>query len=131
MKKNNELIIYPCATKKSFTLDLPYSELFRQFSHAINQDQSVLFCIGYSFNDEHVNDIIKQALSIPSFTLVIVNYDQNEQINIFKNLEDKRVITLNEKFTYFVEKIMPDLYDEEVDAVNETVQKLYSNKNCK
>ena len=131
VEKNNELIIYPCATKKSFTLDLPYSELFRQFSHAINQDQSVLFCIGYSFNDEHVNDIIKQALSIPSFTLVIVNYDQNEQINIFKNLEDKRVITLNEKFTYFVEKIMPDLYDEEVDAVNETVQKLYSNKNCR
>jgi hypothetical protein len=46
---DNELMIYPCVSKKSFTLDLPYSELFRQFSQAINQPQSVLFCIGYSF----------------------------------------------------------------------------------
>ncbi len=72
--ENNEIMIYPCATKKSFTLDLPYSELFRQFAQAINQPQSVLFCIGYSFYDEHINDIIRQALSIPSFTLIIANY---------------------------------------------------------
>jgi hypothetical protein len=45
----NEIMIYPCASKKSFTLDLPYSELFRQFAQAINQPQSVLFCVGYSF----------------------------------------------------------------------------------
>ncbi len=31
-KINKELLIYPCSTKKTFTLDLPYSELFRQFS---------------------------------------------------------------------------------------------------
>jgi len=66
-EENKEIMIYPCVSKKSFTLDLPYSELFRQFSQTINQPQSVLFCVGYSFYDEHINDIIKQALTIPSF----------------------------------------------------------------
>ena len=77
----NELMVYPCVSKKSFALDLPYSELFRQLSQAINQPQSVLFCVGYSFYDEHINDIIKQALSIPSFTLIIANYSQTKDAN--------------------------------------------------
>ncbi len=72
--ENHQLMVYPCVNKKTYTLDLPYSELFRQFAQAITQPQSVLVCLGYSFNDEHVNDIIKQALSIPSFTLIIANY---------------------------------------------------------
>jgi hypothetical protein len=74
VEDDNELMIYSCVSQKSFTLDLPYSELFRQFSQSINQPQSVLFCIGYSFYDEHINDIIKQALTIPSFTLIIANF---------------------------------------------------------
>ena len=37
------LMIYPTAVKKSYTLDLPYSELFRHFAYCISQPQSVLF----------------------------------------------------------------------------------------
>ena len=73
-----QLMIYPCVSKKTFTLDLPYSELFRQFAHAINKPQSVLICLGYSFYDEHINDLIFQALSNPSFTLIIANYTPKE-----------------------------------------------------
>jgi len=99
--EKNQIMIYPCASKKSFTLDLPYSELFRQFAQAINQPQSVLFCVGYSFYDEHINDIIKQALSIPSFTLIIANYspsiDSQSPIENFKSLNDSRIIILDQK----------------------------------
>ena len=137
---NKELMIYPCVSKKSFTLDLPYSELFRQFSQAINQPQSVLFCIGYSFNDEHINDIIKQALSIPSFTLIVANYlppnnNETQEKNLLdelRNLDDKRIIILPEQdlgistFTGFVTNILPDLYEEEEkEIIAETMQKLY------
>ena len=128
-----QLMIYPCVSKKTFTLDLPYSELFRQFSQAINQPQSVLFCLGYSFYDEHVNDIIYQALSIPSFTLVIANYKSNTEIEKLKSLNDKRIIILDcedEKqstFTGFVQNIMPDLYEEEEqEIILNTMKKLYS-----
>jgi len=134
--EDKELMIYPCVSKKSFTLDLPYSELFRQFSQAINQPQSVLFCVGYSFYDEHINDIIKQALTIPSFTLIIANYSQkidvNSPIEELKALKDKRIIILDETdanqstFIGFVDSIMPDLYEEEEnEVIANTKQKIY------
>lgn len=138
--EDNEIMIYPCVSKKSFTLDLPYSELFRQFSQAINQPQSVLVCVGYSFYDEHINDIIKQALSIPSFTLIIANFsptiDTESEIEKLKALEDKRIIVLDQldgeqsTFVSFVDKVMPDLYEEdELVYVAETLGKLYPPKN--
>lgn len=135
--ENKEIMIYPCVSKKSFTLDLPYSELFRQFSQAINQPQSVLICIGYSFYDEHINDIIKQALSIPSFTLIIANFspEDNPKIKELRSLNDKRIIILEESsaeistFVGFVENIMPDLYEEEENEfIAETMNKLYPSK---
>jgi hypothetical protein len=137
--EDREIMIYPCVSKKSFTLDLPYSELFRQFSQAINKPQSVLFCIGYSFYDDHINDIIKQALSIPSFTLIIANYsptvDSESEIEKLRVLGDKRIIILEQEnadistFVGFVENIMPDLYEEEeIESIAETMSKLYPNR---
>ena len=129
---DKQIMIYPCVSKKTFTLDLPYSELFRQFAQAITQPQSVLFCIGYSFFDEHINDIIYQALSIPSFTLVIANYQINEEIQKLKDLNDPRIIVLDpddseqSTFVGFVKNVMPDLYEEnEQLIVSETMNKLY------
>jgi hypothetical protein len=136
---DNELMVYPCVSKKSFTLDLPYSELFRQFSQTINQPQSVLFCIGYSFYDEHINDIIKQALSIPSFTLIIANFspikDSNSPIEELRKLNDKRIIIIDEMdinqsaFIGFINNVMPDLYEEEEnEVIANTLEKIYTNK---
>jgi hypothetical protein len=106
--------------------------LFRQFAKAITQPQSVLFCIGYSFFDEHINDIIYQALSIPSFTLVIANFKINEEIQKLKDLNDPRIIVLDpddseqSTFVGFVKNVMPDLYEEnEQLIVSETMNKLY------
>lgn len=134
---DKQIMIYPCVSKKTFTLDLPYSELFRQFSQAITQPQSVLFCIGYSFFDEHINDIIYQALSIPSFTLIIANFDKdnfkdNKPLQQLRELNDPRIIILNptdseqSTFVGFVKNVMPDLYEEnEQLIVSETMNKLY------
>lgn len=140
---DKQIMIYPCVSKKTFTLDLPYSELFRQFAQAITQPQSVLFCIGYSFFDEHINDIIYQALSIPSFTLIIANFDKedfkdNEPLQQLRELNDPRIIILNptdlEQATFvgFVKNVMPDLYEEnEQIIVSETMNKLYPSQETK
>lgn len=113
-----DLMIYPSAVKKSYTLDLPYSELIRQFSSAISQPQSVLFAIGYSFCDEHFNDIIYQALSNPSFTLIIVNFQKSEksaEIKRLRDLKDPRIIILEGNdlgdFLTFSTELMPCFSD--------------------
>lgn len=130
-----DLIIYPTALKKGYTLDFPYSELFRQFAATITQPQSVLFCIGYSFFDEHINDIIFQALSIPSFTLIIIDFKgtDNDSIKKLYELDDPRIIILEGPylgdFKTFSKRIMPNFHEiESREKVTATLQKLYSEK---
>ena len=72
--KFDSLMIYPIQTKKSYSLDLPYSELFRNFSKCLTETQNTLVIIGYSFLDEHINDIIRIGLYNPNLTLVVHTY---------------------------------------------------------
>lgn len=67
-----DVMIYPSPLKVSEMNGYPYSEMFRHFSSSIHQPQSVLLTIGYGFQDDHINRLIYQALSIPSFVLIIV-----------------------------------------------------------
>lgn len=133
LDKKGEIIIYPSAVKKSYTLDLPYSELFRQFSSAIRQSQSVLVTVGYSFGDDHFNDIIYQALSNPSFTLIIVDFTGtgHDYIKRMKDLNDPRIIILQGAFfgdfLTFSDTLMPNfIEDESNERVAETLNGLFN-----
>lgn len=115
---DRRLLIYPTPAKYGETLGMPYSELFRRFAAALVRPQSVLFTIGYGFGDEHVNAIIRQALAVPSFTLVVVDpKPQSEFVRILKGEKDQRVWIAEGdlgKFTGFVDQILPDLRDEDI-----------------
>lgn len=135
LKKKGEIIIYPSAVKKSYTLDLPYSELFRQFASTITQSQSVLVTIGYSFVDEHFNDIIYQALSNPTFTLIVVDFQgtRNEYINDLKDINDPRIIILEGEyfgdFLTFSDTLMPNFNSvDNNEKVANTLNELLSTK---
>lgn len=116
----NEAIIYPVQTKKTHTLDLPYSEMFRQFNEYLGKKNSTLLIIGYSFLDEHVNDIINNALSNPYFNIVIFAYSSLEQIENNKSSElykfyekakkDKRISIFPGKILGNFETIVNDLF---------------------
>lgn len=134
-----KLMIYPTTEKKTHTLDFPYSELFRQFSNVISQPQSVLITFGYSFRDEHINDIIHQALAIPSFTLVIIDYygtdetNGSDEIKRLKNLNDPRIIILEGEqlgdLSYFTQHILPDIIEsKEEEKIATTLKSLYEDK---
>ena len=71
-KEFGEVMVYPSPFKLTEMHGYPYSEMLRNLSAQINQPQSVLFTVGYSFGDYHINRIFYQSLSIPSFSLVIV-----------------------------------------------------------
>ena len=132
------LMIYPSAVKKSYTLDLPYSELFRHFAFCTSQPQSVLFTVGYSFCDEHFNDIIYQALTNPSFTLIIIDFKgtkNSPEIKRLMELNDPRIIILQGvyvgDFLTLADTLMPDFLDtSSADKVASTLNSLLKNKDA-
>lgn len=119
LETSEPLLIYPTPAKYGETLGLPYSELFRRFAAALTRPQSVLFVIGYGFGDEHVNAIIRQALAIPSFTLVIVDPSpKSDFVKTLREQRDRRIWIAEGdrigKLAGFVEHVLPDLRDEEI-----------------
>lgn len=114
----DSLMIYPIQTKKSYSLDLPYSELFRNFSKCLTETQNTLVIIGYSFLDEHINDIIRTGLYNPNLTVIIHSYgliDENSPqfLQTLKNraVSDNRIIifegSLVGDFTNIVKYLIP------------------------
>jgi len=117
-------LIFPTPTKYGDTLGMPYAELFRRFARSVVRPQSVLFVFGYGFGDEHVNAIIRQALAVPSFTLVIVDpyapkpNPKGGFVSRLRAQGDPRVWVAGGtelgSFEGFVGNLMPDLQDEDM-----------------
>ena len=72
-----QVVIYPNSSKDIETAFYPYAELFRDFSSAICQPNSVIITYGYGFGDSHINRVIEDMLTIPSTHLVVIAWDIN------------------------------------------------------
>lgn len=117
--ENKAALIYPAPTKQNKSLGSPYVELFREFQTKLLEPNSVLFVIGYSFSDEHVNNIINQALATnTSLTLVILNniegkyiddINDNRIFKIYGSIKNNEESTNIHYFNYIVEELLPDL----------------------
>lgn len=129
---NEEVImIHPTPLKQNASLGSPYSDLFREFQKKLMQTNNVLITVGYSFSDEHVNNLIYQAFTIPSFRLIVLGSPfTNSEIEKLKSLNDPRIWIIcgslenNDKLHYFkgfVENILPDLSNDEIDNKIENV----------
>lgn len=134
--KGSRVMIYPTPMKQNASFGSPYSDLFREFQGRIVRDQSVLFAVGYSFNDEHVNNLIFQALTIPTFRLVaFLPPDAEGVAQKLRSLHDPRIWLIGgagpkegtkaHYFDTFVEKFMPESPADKVDtAVKKVLQEL-------
>jgi hypothetical protein len=147
-----DVMIYPSPLKLTEMNGYPYSEMFRHLSAQIHQPQSVLFVLGYRFQDSHVNRLIYQALSIPSFVLVIVTPSLSEpekgaaigdehEIWRLTQINSKRIVVVvgGEKgpdgnyvsgsgtLQDFSTKLMPDISELNTEArANEELAKAFS-----
>ena len=74
-KPYDSVLVYPNPAKDIETLSYPYAELFRDFAAAVCRPNAVLVTFGYGFGDDHINRIIRDALTIPSTHLVIISFD--------------------------------------------------------
>lgn len=112
-------VIYPTPAKHGDALAMPYAELFRRFAASVVCPQSVLITIGYGFPDEHLNAIIRQALAIPSFTLIVVDPEPTSTfVKTLQGREDQRVWIFSGELGYFerfVATALPDLRENEVE----------------
>ena len=127
IKEDETVMIYPTPLKDRSTLMTPYSDLFRTMENRIVQKNSVLIVLGYSFSDDHINRVILNGLSVPTFRLVV--FGQGPNIEKLIKLGDPRitVISSGEKIHYFknfVDIVLPSVHPD----VQEELQKLPVNR---
>lgn len=108
---DKNVLIYPNPLKQGKSLTAPYSDIIREFQRKLLLQNSVLFVVGYSFSDEHINNIIYQALSTNSSLSVVIFGNYSEK-SIFK-VNDKRIYKVygeaNGKKIHYFEYIVNEL----------------------
>ncbi|HEY4600223.1 MAG TPA: SIR2 family protein [Cerasibacillus sp.] len=83
------VLIYPTINKHIETQQTPYSELFRELTNNIQKKDTTLIVIGYGFPDQHINHLLSQALSNPSFNLIVLGKKEEPNASEFiKNNKD-------------------------------------------
>jgi hypothetical protein len=134
LRDGNLALIYPTPLKEGEVLGYPYSVVFTAFLNALAQADSALLTIGFGFADAHINRLIAQALTAPSFQLFAVAPDgvvqpssppvQGEQwsytflpgpLGRLAGGRDARVAVLTGsqagRFDFLAYDVMPDLID--------------------
>ena len=139
-ESSNQMLIYPTPAKQNSSLGSPYADLFREFQSRIVREQSVLITAGYAFGDEHLNNIIYQALTIPTFRLVIFAAPDTEgEIAKLRALRDPRIWIIGGNgpsegtrahyFDMIVEHFMPQRPSDRIDdAVRKVLSELAPKK---
>lgn len=151
LSDEENLMIYPSPIKQNASLGSPYSDLFRELQKRITQQQSVLVTMGYSFSDEHINNLIYQALTIPTFRIVIFSdlgysagskyISERKNIEQLKQLNDPRIwiigsdkefddntrqneINPSKALFYFesvIKDLLPDWSENKIEELNEKI----------
>ena len=137
-QSTERVMIYPTPAKQTASFGSPYSDMFREFQGQIAQNQSVLVVAGFSFGDEHINNIIFQGLTLPSFRLVaFMDPNTNETTRKLRELRDPRIWFIwgsgsksKKKAHYFddiVNHLLPIRSDQKIDqAIGRALRKLVS-----
>ena len=139
-ENSGHTMIYPTPAKHASSFSTPYSDLFREFQSRIVQEQSVLLAVGYSFGDQHINNIIFQALTIPTFRLIIFgDPTSNKNLTKLVELKDPRIWIIGGKdhregkcvhhFEYVIQHFMSELPGDQVDtAIKKVLTDLFNRK---
>lgn len=126
-KPEKTLLIYPTPLKEGKSLTSPYTDLIREFQKKLSLPNSVLFIIGYSFSDEHINTIIYRALASNNSLSIVIFADKNklEKIPLFR-INDKRIYVIYGEyeskkihyFDYFTQELIPDPKQDDESKIN-------------
>jgi hypothetical protein len=114
------VLIYPNSSKYEKSYEMPFFELVSRFQNTLRKENTTLLVIGYSFNDDHINRILRESVKSNSNLEVFIvkpniKFD-NHLMNEFKEwidngLTDLHLIGLN--FQDFVKQIPEIVFDTE------------------
>lgn len=78
-------MIFPKDSKYESSYEQPYFEMMSRFQQNLRNENVLLVCIGFSFNDKHLVTAITEALEQnPSFQLIVVNRSIDQSSETFK-----------------------------------------------
>lgn len=104
------LMVYPREAKYEDSYEQPFFEMMARFQRNLRlNDDTLLVCLGYSFNDKHINAAIEEAFNQnPGFRLAVIDpfFDNPNGSKLLqelksKALETERIIMVSETFTDF------------------------------
>ncbi|EFK8257560.1 SIR2 family protein [Escherichia coli] len=89
---NNLAIVSPTKEKFSETVfQQHYYQCLRLLSYELEKPQTVLICFGFSFQDEHIREIIKRSLSNPTLKVFVFCYSKSSMESIQHIINDQRI----------------------------------------
>jgi len=122
-KAVDPLMVYPREGKYKDSYGQPFFEMIARFQRNLRQDNdTLLICIGYSFNDNHINAAIEEAINQnPGFRIAVVDpYFCWTKSKAFARLigeamESDKIMIVSETFTDFAD-YFPEIqtYDNEL-----------------
>lgn len=137
-KIDNLQIVLP--TKKKFETTLiqeHYFNMLRLLSYELEKKQSLLIVFGFSFQDEHITEIVQRSLNNPSLLVIVFCFTDQDKVKIIQQFNFSiNNEPINLKFitpaTFLIEEIKeddiePNLYSRYTIVKNEGKVLKYSN----
>lgn len=104
------LMVYPRDAKYEDSYEQPFFEMMARFQRSLRQNNDTLLtCIGYSFNDKHINSAIEEALNQnPGFRLAVIdpgiNSGNSKMLELKSHaMSSNRILMVSETFSEFAD----------------------------
>lgn len=118
-QQGEPVIIYPSSNKYQTSYESPYLDMVSHFLNAIQQPKTAILCLGFGFNDKHINNAITMSLRTNPELLLMVGtrslFDEkgsfNKEIRLLLmnavKAGDSRISLVDSDFSKFVDQL-PD-----------------------
>lgn len=116
-QQGDPVIIYPSSTKYQTSYESPYLDMMSSFLESVQKPKTAILCLGFGFNDKHINNAITMALRTNPELLLMIGtrsfFDEHGSFNadIRKLLVeairagDSRISIIDSDFATFVEQL--------------------------
>lgn len=127
------LMIFPKDSKYESSYEQPYFEMMSRFQQNLRNENTLLICIGFSFNDKHIVTAIIEALEQnPGFQLMVVNKGIDNWSQSFKPIFEaakihNNIVLIDEVFEDFA-KYYPDLKSYNQEDTKKIILNINNNK---
>lgn len=92
---NPSFVVPPTGHEEQDTfLDNHFHEMLRIFQLELDKPQSVLFVVGFSFQDKHIAKMVKRALQNPELMVYVICFSNQDKNYISTNLSSPKMHNL-------------------------------------